>query len=365
MSPELVLSADSHVWEPPDLWEKRIERRFRERAPRLVRGADGDRFVGEGVELTPFGVGHRRGEDAEGANAPARYEDCVRPGGWDPLARLADLDADGVAGEVLYPTVALELFGTPDAPLRAAIFRAYNDWIAEFCSACPERYRALGLIDTDDVDAAVRELERVARMRMAGAVISASPGDDRYQRPGFERFWRAAESLGLPLSLHSGTDMKPIAFTEKSVGMLCGLAASVQITLIDLVYAGVFARHPGLCVLAVEFGAGWLPYMLQAMDVRVFLDPSRKLRFGDEEPRRPSDYIRSQVRVTFMSDKLAVRLRDSIGVDGLLWASDYPHPESTFPNSRAVIDRQLAGVPPGERARLLSGNTAKLYGFAP
>jgi predicted TIM-barrel fold metal-dependent hydrolase len=104
--------------------------------------------------------------------------------------------------------------------------------------------------------------------------------------------------------------------------------------------------------------------MLQAMDVRVFLDESRKLRFGTEEPRRPSDYIRSNVRITFMSDKLAMRMRDSAGVDTLMWASDYPHGESTFPHSREIIARQLAGIPDDERERMLYGNTARMYGFA-
>lgn len=363
-----ILSADSHVWEPPDLWETRIDRRFRASAPRLLRADDGDRFVCDGVVLTPFGVEHRRGRQGEPEfvrpEKPPRYADLVRPGGYDPLARLADLDADGVAGEVLYPTVALELFGVPDGALRAAIFRSYNDWIAEFARACPARFKALGLIDSDDVGAATAELERVARLGMVGVAISASPGDDRYLSPEFDRFWSAAVSLGLPVSLHSGSDMKPVPFVEKSVGGICMLASTVQVTLIDLVYAGVFARHPRLCVLAVEFGAGWLPYMLQAMDVRVFLDETRRLRFGSEQPRRPSDYIRSNVRITFMSDKLAMRMRESIGVECLLWGSDYPHPEGTFPHSRAVIERQLADVPGEERERLLWRNTAELYGFA-
>jgi predicted TIM-barrel fold metal-dependent hydrolase len=368
MPEERLLSADSHVWEPPDLWERRIDRRHRARAPRLDRNGDGDRFVCEGAVLTPLGTGHRRelGAEVEAVGPPrtARWEEVIRPGAYDPIARLADLDADGVAGEVLYPTVTLELFAVPDAGLRAAIFRAYNDWIAEFASARPERYRALGVVDVEDVDAAVAELERCASLGMAGALISASPGDHRYVSPRFDRFWSAAGSLGLPLSLHSGSDMKPVPFVDKSVGMLCMLASTVQVTLIDLVYGGVFARHPRLCVLAVEYGAGWLPYMLQAMDVRVFLDESRKLRFGSEEPRRPSDYVRSNVRITFMSDKLAMRLRESIGVGSLLWGSDYPHPESTFPHSRAVIGRQLAGIPAAERAQMLAGNTAELYGFA-
>jgi predicted TIM-barrel fold metal-dependent hydrolase len=149
---------------------------------------------------------------------------------------------------------------------------------------------------------------------------------------------------------------------QKSIGMLVTISAAVQTTLVDLVYGGVFARHPELRVLSVENGAGWAPYMMQAMDVRVFLGPSRKLEVGGEA-LRPSDYIRRNVRITFMSDKLAMRLRDVIGLDSLLWASDYPHGESTFPNSRQVLDRQLAEVPAAEREQIVFGNTSRLYQF--
>jgi len=361
-----ILSADSHVWEPPDLWEKRIDKRYADRAPRLESAPEGDRYVCEGTVLTPLGSTQRR--DAEGggmaAEAPPRFAEVIRPGSYDPVARLSDLERDGVQGEVIYPTVTLEMFGSPDAGLRRAVFRAYNDWIAEFCAARPRIYKALGVIDTDDVDAAVAELERCAKLGMAGALVSIHPGDNRYVRPGFDRFWAAAESLNMPISLHSGTDMKPVPFMEKSTGMLTSMFSIVQTTLVDLVYGGVFARHPKLIVLSVENGAGWLPYMLQAMDVRVFLDESRKLRFGNEEPRRPSDYIRSNVRVTFMSDKLAMRMRDTCGLETLMWASDYPHGESTFPHSREIIARQLNGIPAAECDQLLFGNTQKMYGFA-
>jgi predicted TIM-barrel fold metal-dependent hydrolase len=366
MQTQKILSADSHVWEPPDLWQKRIDRRYVDRAPRLESAPEGDRYVCEGAVLTPLGSTQRR--DAEGAGraaeASARFAEVIRPGAYDPVARLADLERDGVQGEVIYPTVTLEMFGSPDTGLRQAVFRAYNNWIAEFCAARPGIYKALAVIDTDDVGAAVAELERCAKLGMVGALVSISPGDNRYVRPGFDRFWAAAESLGMPISLHSGTDMKPVPFMQKTTGMLSSMFSIVQVTLVDLVYGGVFARHPGLMVLSVENGAGWVPYMLQAMDVRVFLDESRKLRFGTEEPRRPSDYIRSNVRVTFMSDKLAMRMRDSAGVDTLMWASDYPHGESTFPHSQEIIARQLAGIPGDDRERMLYGNTARMYGFA-
>lgn len=364
-----ILSADSHVWEPPELWPERIDPRYRGREPRLERGPDGDRFVCEGVEISPLGATQRRespggssSADPEGP-AAARFEDVVPLGAYDPHARMADMQLDGLWGEVLYPTVTLELFGIPDAGLRSAAFRAYNDWVADYCRPYPDRLKAVGVVDTEDPGAAVRELERVRSMGLVGALISVAPGDDRYLRPEFDRFWSAAEALELPVSLHSGTEQAPVPFTDKSIGMLVSISVPVQVTLVDLVYAGVFARHPALRVVSVENGAGWAPYMMQAMDVRVFLDASRKLRFGDEEPLRPSEYVRRNVRITFMSDKLAIRLRDVIGVEALLWASDYPHPESTFPASRAVIERQLKEVPAGEQEQLICGNTARLYGF--
>src|SRR5262245_6459462 len=121
MSEQRLLSADSHVWEPPGLWEERIEPAFRERAPHLARGPEGDRWVAEGVALTPLGSSQRRetpGEAPERRPAtkpePPRFEDVIRKGAYDPHARQADMELDGVSGEIVYPTVALEMFPMPD-----------------------------------------------------------------------------------------------------------------------------------------------------------------------------------------------------------------------------------------------------------
>jgi predicted TIM-barrel fold metal-dependent hydrolase len=259
--------------------------------------------------------------------------------------------------------VTLEMFAAPDPLLRQAIFRAYNDWIADYCAPYPGKLKALGVIDTADLDAAIAEMERVRAKGVVGVLISVNPGDGRYVRPEFDRFWAAAVSLGLPVSLHGGTDVNAVPFNQLTVGMMCTISTAVQTTLVDLVYGGVFARHPRLKVLSVENGAGWAPYMMQAMDARVYLDETRKLRFGKEEPMRPSDYIRRNVGITFMSDKLAIRQRDVIGVEALLWASDYPHHEGTFPHSLAVLDRQMVGVPDDVRDQIVRRNTAALYGF--
>jgi predicted TIM-barrel fold metal-dependent hydrolase len=353
-----ILSADSHVFEPPELWLERIDPGFRERAPRLERGPDGDTYVCEGIVKAPIGA-HRKRESPE---SRPRFEDVIRPGAYDPHKRMDDQALDGLTGEVVYPTVSLEMFGMPDPLLRRAVFRAYNGWIADYCRVYPDRLKGIGVVDTEDVGEGIAELRRVKELGLVGAMISVSPLDNIYVRPEFDPFWNAAVDLDLPISLHSGTDSKNQPFMTKTVGMLATISVSVQITLVDLVYGGVFARHPKLRVLSVENGVGWAPYMMQAMDVRVFLGPSRNLEFGNEA-LRPSDYIRRNVRFTFMSDKLGIRLRDVIGVENLLWASDYPHTESTFPNSRQTLARQLEDVPDPDREAIISGNTVHLYGF--
>ena len=205
--PALILSSDSHVFEPPDLWQTRIDRAFRDRAPRMQRIDGGDQIVVEADQvLSGIGLISNAGarfEAPETISGNARFEDVHR-GGYDPGQHLADMRLDGVAGEVLYPSQGLFYFRVADPALMSAIFRAYNDWLAEFCRTDPSRLKGIAMINLDDVAAAIRELERTARLGLAGAMITEYPLEDRrYDQPEYEPFWTAAEALGLPLSLHT------------------------------------------------------------------------------------------------------------------------------------------------------------------
>ena len=207
--PPLVLSSDSHVFEPPDLWQTRIDRAFRDRAPRIERIDGGDYVVVEADQILS-GIGLISNAGArfaapETISAEGRFEDVHR-GGYDPEQHLKDMALDGVAGEVLYPSQGLFYFKVADTPLMSAIFRAYNDWLAEFCRTDPARLKGIAMINLDDVRDGIKELERAARLGLSGAMITEYPLEDRrYDQPEYEPFWAAAAALDLPLSLHTAT----------------------------------------------------------------------------------------------------------------------------------------------------------------
>src|ERR1700689_4628611 len=205
----LVLSSDSHVFEPADLWETRIDVAFRDRAPRIQRIEGTDHIVVEADQILS-GIGlisnaGARFEAPETISAQGRFEDVHR-GGYEPEQHLKDMALDGVSGEVLYPSQGLFYFKIADSALMSAIFRAYNDWLAEFCRVDPARLKGIAMINLDDIPDAIAELQRTARAGLSGAMIPEYPFEDRrYDQSEYEPFWTAAAALGMPLSLHTAT----------------------------------------------------------------------------------------------------------------------------------------------------------------
>src|SRR3989441_5558954 len=206
MLPALILSSDSHVFEPPDLWTARIDAAFRDRAPRMQRIDGVDQLVVEADQvLSGIGLISNAGarfEAPETISGRGRFEDVPR-GGYDPHQHLADMRLDGVAGEVLYPSQGLFYFRVKDGALMSAIFRAYNDWLAEVCRTEPPPLQGIAMINLDDVPGAIRELERTARLGLAGAMITEYPLEDRrYDQPEYQPFWAPAQALDMPPHLH-------------------------------------------------------------------------------------------------------------------------------------------------------------------
>ena len=208
-----IISADSHVYEPPDLWTNRIDAEFREQAPHVVHMGDFDmwRMYEGGVGIS-FGQGTQAGKrfsDPEAITLRAKAEE-LPPGVYDPHRRVEDLALDGVDGEVIFPTVSIPVFRTRNDALLNAIFRAYNDWLSEFCSVYPNRTKGIALINVEDVEEAVRELRRSRSMGLVGGMISSDPNPDpnsyqMYQLPKYEPIWATAEELAMPLCMHVGT----------------------------------------------------------------------------------------------------------------------------------------------------------------
>jgi predicted TIM-barrel fold metal-dependent hydrolase len=369
--PPLVLSSDSHVFEPPDLWQTRIDAAFRERAPRIERIAGADQIVIEADQiLSGIGLISNTGvrfEAPEAISGEALLED-VRPGGYDPAQHLKDMALDGVAGEVLYPSQGLFYFRVADSGLMSAIFRAYNDWIAEFCRSDPARLKGIAMINLDDVREGIRELERAARLGLSGAMITEYPLETRrYDQPEYEPFWAAAASLGLPLSLHTATRRqgKIRGAGEKTLRDASSRATKAfypALSMCDMIFSGVFERHPSLTLAIVEFELAWVPHVLSTMDY-TYRERHGEAIYRFKDTTLPSDFFHRNVVLSFQEDAVGVRLRDVIGVDNMMWGSDYPHSESTFPESRRILAEILAGVPADEQAKIAGGNTARVYRF--
>jgi predicted TIM-barrel fold metal-dependent hydrolase len=371
MAPALILSSDSHVFEPPDLWTTRIDAAFRDRAPRMQRLNGVDQLVVEEHQVIA-GIGlisnaGARFEAPETISSQGRFED-VHQGGYDPDQHLKDMQIDGVAGEVLYPSQGLFYFKVTDTPLMSAIFRAYNDWLAEFCSTDPARLKGIAMINLDDVQDGIKELERTAKMGFAGAMITEYPFEDRrYEQPEYEPFWAAAQALDMPLSLHTATRRqgKIRGAGERTLRDASSRATKVfypATSMCDMIFSGVFERYPNLKLVIVEFELAWVPHLLSTMDY-TYRERHEEALYRFKDSMRPSDFFHRNVLLSFQEDDIGIRLRDVIGVDNIMWGSDYPHSESTFPQSRKILAQLLAGVPEDEQAKIVGGNTARLYHF--
>ena len=371
MAPAVILSSDSHVFEPPDLWMKRIDAAFRDRAPRIQRVDGADQIVVEADQvLSGIGLISNAGarfDAPETISGQGRFEDVPR-GGYDPEQHLADMRLDGVAGEVLYPSQGLFYFRVTDTPLMSAIFRAYNDWLADFCATDRARLKGIAMINLDDVQDGIRELERAARLGLAGAMITEYPLEHRrYDQPEYEPFWAAAEALGMPLSLHTATRRqgKIRGAGEKTLRDASSRATKAfypALSLCDLIFSGVFERYPRLTLAIVEFELSWAPHLLTTMDY-TYRERHGEAIYRFTDGMRPSDFFHRNIVLSFQEDAIGIRLRDTIGVDNMMWGSDYPHSESTFPRSRKILAEILAGVPEHEQAKIVGGNTARVYGF--
>ncbi|MDE3078224.1 MAG: amidohydrolase, partial [Chloroflexota bacterium] len=288
-------------------------------------------------------------------------------GGWDPRARVREMAADGVSAEVLYPSLTLDLFGLTDPTLQEACFRAYNDWIVEYCAAAPERLVGLACISAFNIDHALAELRRCKEAGLCGAIVWQAPPDElSFVTDHYERLWSAAEDMELPISLHILTGHRykwPRERIASGRQAYYAFREAVNIKLVDastalsdLIGGGALERHPRLKFVLVENEVSWLPFYLSQYDKywgRGNLQSTMTMA--------PSEYFKRQFYATFFNDEPSRWILGKWGTDNCMWSNDFPHPNSTWPNSRQVIARDLGHLPESTRAKLLRGNVARLY----
>ncbi|MEO5838769.1 MAG: amidohydrolase family protein [Acidimicrobiales bacterium] len=349
--------------EPPDLWTARVPAAFRDRAPRIEHFSEGDAWVIEGVkDPINFGMNACAGLAPEEMRGWCRFED-IRHGGYDPAARLAEMDADSVDAEVLYPTPRLSqaIFANADADYHLAMVRAYNDWISEFAGYAPERFGALAMLPNVGIDAALAEIDRVLEQRgVRGVVMGRYPNGSLEIMPEDEKVFGALAERGVPLSIHvSLAAGMPASHRAKLPGY--GRFYDAPNRMIELVFSGLFDRHPTLNVFFAEVDFGWLPYVKEQIDNNYQrLDPLSQ--FGLQ--MLPSEYIEKHFHFGFMTDTFGIQHRDYVGAERILWSNDYPHISADWPNSWRTIQAAFSGVPTAERQLILAGNAQRLFGFA-
>ena len=357
-----IVSADDHMdmWTiPPKLWEERLPDAWKDRAPRVVEREDGNFWVVDGQTMTYSGLPKVRVYP----NAITRAgleNDGFRPA--TPALRLADMDMDGIHTQIIYgPPMGIRI---PDPELKAACLSVYNDWSAEFNAADPERLSLLAYLPMHDPTAAARELRRAADLGLKGAIVSLFETTLPIYDQAWDVVWQAATETGLPLSFHlaGGTHTIKVAPQSWQIEAFATVAPmQLDEALAIMVFCGALDRHPEMKLILGESGIGWLPYMIERMDYELLNHgPSVK---DVTISAKPSEIFARQIYATFQDDRFGVQSIEHIGVDNVMWASDYPHPDSTFPNSQKALAEIFAGVDPAIVRKLTRDNAAKVYGM--
>ena len=366
-----IISSDNHVFEPPDLWTSRMDKRFRDRAPRVVHDEDGDWWYCDGIKGVSVAAGAQAGvrfDEPEKLSYTEQLEN-VRPGGYIPEEHVKDLDADGVDVSIIYPTEGIFLYALTDTELVSAVFRTYNDWIAEFCKPFPNRLKGIAMINLDDIQEGVREMERCAKMGLGGAMISVYPPEERsYDSLEYDPVWAAAQDMGIPLGLHIGTNrpgqgQESANLDVRSVkpAFVVNVDHWVRMSIAHMILSGVFERYPKLHVGSVEMEVSWATHFLDRLDYTYTQRVPGYYWHRFKDDMLPSDYFHRNVFISFQEDAQGVKDRHIIGVDNLLWGADYPHFESTFPRSREILEEILADCTEEEKAKIVGGNAATIY----
>jgi predicted TIM-barrel fold metal-dependent hydrolase len=392
-----MISADCHLdlcWLPTGLFTANASPSFRDRMPYVTDGPKGPVWVTKkGASL-----GHVNGMGSAGREyVPGRIHRADRMASTglyedgkkgirrlsDPDLRLKDQDRDGVQAEVLYGILgATGRMNDPEATVE--VMRIYNEWLADFCSTHPERFAGLASIPNNPIDAAIAEVERVAkRGAVRGLDIANSPDLKPLWDPYWNPLWDAIDNSGLPLHFHTiGTRLPEglqqlvsmgsdptragadVTAGEKRLARMAfathiaGFQINMAQILMSMIYGGVLERYPRIRMVLGEAGIGWIPYILWRMDGE-WEDQFKDLSLT----MPPSEYWRRQCFATYQTDPVGLKLVEELGAGNIMWGSDFPHPDGIWPDSREYIAREMGHLPADLRRKIVCDNAARLYGF--
>lgn len=362
-----IISADSHVNPPPTIYAERISPHLRDRAPRVENRGDHEVLVFEGREQRFISLDSAAGTKFDEVKLAQKTAKSERAGGWDPHARIPDMDDDGVDAEVLFGSGAGGgvTIATADREMKFGLMQAYNDWLTDFCKPYPDRLIGVAEIPHWDIDLAVAEAKRARKAGLRGVLLPSIPAtvgspesDKPFIDPMYEPLWDTLEDLEMSVNFHLGT--KPITRGVEAnlmISISCNKAMMAE-PMTSLIFSGVLMRHPKLKAVSVESGIGWMAFLIPWMD-HVW----ERHRYHTESPLEepPSFYWHRQILGTFIDDIVGVQNRQIIGVENIMWSSDYPHINSSWPHSQEYIDTHFKGVPEDEKRKMIADNVANLY----
>jgi predicted TIM-barrel fold metal-dependent hydrolase len=388
-----LMSSDGHLEVLPERWSPRMPARYRDKAPRTIKLPDGgDAILVEGQPPYPAPFLDLRAGRTNESWQPFGVTVADTAGVGPPEQRLREQDMDGLHAEVLFPNMQMgpRLWRTmkDDDAYRAAV-RAYNDWLGEeYCPVSRDRLIGLGVIPWTTLEDAIAELEHCARLGLKGVNLGVFPGGLGYPTPEDDRFWAAAIDMRMPLTVHVGFDRQGPRASQPSlqypnadpkvIARLGGrtlvewvalpfMGTAAAMSLSQIILSGVFDRLPALEIFFAETRLGWVPFWMEEADYWYERHRHWSERLLGFKPlaQRPSEYVRRHIHFSVQHvERVAVELRHHMGVEHIMFATDFPHIECDWPNTRPFAERLFAGVPADEAFKIAAGNMLEFFRLA-
>ena len=379
-----IISADTHLQIAAERWTPHIPAKYQDTAPRTVRMPDGSdaTLIGERRAIFHGGLSGRPYADRWPNGG--RFDTALGVG--SPEQRLREQDIDGVDGEIMYtyPSGVSYYKGIKDVNAYKATVHAWNEFLAEeYCVLAPQRLIGMGMLPDTGVADAIEEMEYCARAGLKGIYLSSYPSAQEVPTPEDDRFWAAALDLDIPITGHvafggfgsgrpmfpfkEGQDPKDVASGVDPFSKFAQYALRGAGNALQMIFTGVFDRFPRLHIYFAETQVGWIPHFLDILDDQYERHMPWADRMGIMKSldRMPSEYIDEHFSWGFMRNASGVRMRHEIGVKNMMWATDFPHAESDWPESQAVIEEIFEGVPEDELQQMLSGNAIEYFHLDP
>ena len=369
----ILISVDDHVVEPPDMFQNHLPAKYKDAAPRVIVAEDGsDVWLYEGQQLPNIGLNAVAGKPHEEYGIEPTTFAEMRTGCYDIHDRVKDMNANGVLGSMCFPSFPQfcgQLFArTEDKQVALAMLQAYNDWhVDEWCGSYPGRFIPLALPPVWDPQLMAAEVHRMAAKGCRAVTFSENPeklGWPSFHNEHWDPFWQAVSDTGTVVCLHIGSSSQlTITSVEAPINVMISLQPMNLVqAAADLLWSRVMTEFPLVRFALSEGGIGWIPYFLERVD---YVYEHHQAWTGQDLPMKPSELFHERFITCFIDDASGLKNRDDVGIEQMTWECDYPHSDSTWPDSPERLAKSLAGIPDDEIRAITYENAMRLFHYDP